>query len=148
MKRYFLVLSSLIALAAACVFATFAVADAGKDAKKAAAPSSDTPNVDWNQWGGSSTRNNTPVGHNIPTEWKIGEIDTQTGKWDPTGSKNIMWVAQLGSRSYGNPVVAGGHVYVGTNNGGGWLKRYPGDKVDLGVLLCFDIKDGKFLWQH
>ena len=66
----------------------------------------------------------------------------------PTGSKNIKWVAQLGSQSYGNPVVADGHVYIGTNNGGGWLKRYPGDKVDLGVLLCFDVKDGKFLWQH
>jgi len=24
--------------------------------------------------------------------------------------------AQLGSQSYGNPVVAGGQVYVGTNN--------------------------------
>ena len=59
----------------------------------------------------------------------------------------MKWVARLGSQTYGNTVVAGGHAYIGTNNGGGWLKRYPPDH-DLGVLLCFDIKDGKFLWQH
>ena len=38
-------------------------------------------------------------------------------------------------------------MYVGTNNGAAYLKRYP-TSVDLGVLLCFDEKDGKFLWQH
>ncbi len=44
-------------------------------------------------------------------------------------------------------MVANGHVYVGSNNGAGYLKRYPAT-VDLGVLLCFDERDGKFLWQH
>ncbi|MEZ6087224.1 MAG: PQQ-binding-like beta-propeller repeat protein [Pirellulaceae bacterium] len=53
----------------------------------------------------------------------------------------------MGSQTYGNPVVADGKVYVGTNNSAGYLKRYPGD-VDLGCLLCFDEADGKFLWQH
>ena len=80
---------------------------------------------EWAQWGGSSLRNNTPEGHNIPTEWNIGEFDYRTGAWDPEGSKNIKWVARLGSQTYGNPVVAGGHAYIGTNNSGGWLKRYP-----------------------
>ena len=79
-------------------------------------------------------RNNTPVGHNIPTEWEVGEIDFRTGEWDPKSGKNIKWVARLGSQTYGNPVVAGGKVFVGTNNGGGWIKRYPFDH-DLGVLL-------------
>lgn len=107
----------------------------------------ETPNIDWNEWGGSPQRNNTPVGHHIPTEWEIGEFDYRTGQWDPTGAKNIRWVARLGSQSYGNPVVADGKVYVGTNNSGGWLKRYPADH-DLGCLLAFDVKAGKFLWQH
>jgi outer membrane protein assembly factor BamB len=102
---------------------------------------------DWPQWGGSSTRNNTPDGHDIPTEWNTGEFDYKTGVWNPAKSKNVKWVVRLGSQTYGNPVVAGGHAYVGTNNSAGWLKRYPAD-VDLGCLLCFDIKDGKFLWQH
>src|SRR3990172_8398596 len=100
-----------------------------------------------NQWGGSPDRNNVAVGHNIPTEWKLGKFNLRTGDWDPTGSKNIKWVARLGSQTYGNPVVAGGKVFVGTNNNGAWLKRYPA-AVDLGCLLAFDLKDGKFLWQH
>lgn len=102
---------------------------------------------DWNQWGGSPARNNTPEGTNVPVEWNIGEFDSKTGKWLKDTSEGIKWVAALGSQSYGNPVVANGKVYVGTNNGNGYLKRYPAN-VDLGCLLCFDEKDGTFLWQH
>ncbi len=116
-------------------------------ADSAATNKAEAPNPDWNQWGGSSIRNNIPIGRNIPTEWELGEIDYRTGEWNPSGSKNIKWVAKLGSQTYGNPVVAGGKVFVGTNNSGGWLKRYPAD-IDLGCLLAFDLKDGKFLWQH
>ncbi len=90
---------------------------------------------DWPQWGGWSFKNNTPMGKNIPTEW-----DIESGE-------NIKWTAKLGSQTYGNPVVANGKVYVGTNNGAGNLKKYP-STVDLGVLACFDEKTGKFLWQH
>ena len=90
---------------------------------------------DWPQWGGWSGKNNTPDGKNIPIEW---DIDDGT---------NIKWSAKLGSQTYGNPAIANGKVYVGTNNGAGHLKRYPSN-VDLGCLLCFDEKTGEFLWQH
>ena len=90
---------------------------------------------DWPQWGGWSGKNNTPDGKNIPIEWDIDE------------GTNIKWSAKLGSQTYGNPVIANGKVYVGTNNGAGHLKRYPSN-VDLGCLLCFDEKTGEFLWQH
>ena len=43
--------------------------------------------ADWAQWGGSSLRNNTPEGHNIPTEWNIGEFDYRTGAWDSVRRK-------------------------------------------------------------
>ncbi len=56
-------------------------------------------------------------------------------------------VIGLGSETYGNPIVANGKLYVGTNNGAGYIKRYP-NTVDLGVLLCVDEKTGKLLWQH
>lgn len=95
----------------------------------------DVKKGDWPQWAGWSHRNNTPAGENIPTEWDI------------SSGKNIKWTAKLGSQSYGNPVVANGQVYVGTNNGAGYLARYPAT-VDLGCLLCFDEETGKFLWQH
>ena len=101
---------------------------------------------DWAQWGGTSYRNNTPFGKNIPVEWAVGNFDRKTGKWDRSSAKNIKWVSNIGSQTYGNPVVARGQVYVGTNNGAGWLKRYSSN-VDLGCLLAFSEKTGKFLWQ-
>ena len=103
--------------------------------------------MEWNQWAGSPIRNNTPVAKNIPTEWDTGKFDSKTGEWQPDSAQNIKWVARLGSQSYGNPVVADGKVFVGTNNGAAYLKRYPAS-VDLGCLLCFSEDDGHFLWQH
>jgi outer membrane protein assembly factor BamB len=66
---------------------------------------------------------------------------------------NMLWKAELGSRAYGGPVVAGGKVLCGTNNE---KPRNPrdtakvGDQVepiDRGVLMCFDAATGTFLWQ-
>ncbi len=90
--------------------------------------------ADWPQAGGSSLRNSV-TDTVVPTSWDVGS------------GENIRWVAPLGSTTYGNPVVANGKVFVGTNNGGGFIKRLPKD-VDLGVLLCIDEKTGKLLWQH
>jgi outer membrane protein assembly factor BamB len=90
---------------------------------------------DWPQWGGSTSRNNTPDAKNVPITW-----DVESGE-------NILWSMPLGSETYGNPVIANGKVYVGTNNGNGYIERYA-SSVDLGCLICFDEKDGKFLWQH
>ncbi len=102
---------------------------------------------DWPQWGGTSLRNNVPEGKNIPAEWEPGSFDRETGAWNQGEAENIKWVAQLGSQSYGNPVVADGKVFVGTNNSAGYLERYPSE-VDLGCLLAFNEADGQFLWQH
>jgi hypothetical protein len=102
---------------------------------------------DWSQWGGTSYRNNVPVGTNIPTSWAIGSFDRKTYEWNSEGSENIKWVARVGSQTYGNPVSAAGKIYVGTNNSAGYLARYPA-AVDLGCMICFDAKDGSFLWQH
>jgi outer membrane protein assembly factor BamB len=102
---------------------------------------------DWNQWGGSSMRNNVPVTDVLPPEtFAPGKFDRKTGAWDKAKAKNIKWVAALGSQTYGNTVVGSGKVLLGTNNSNGYIKRYPGD-TDLGCLVCFDEKDGKFLWQ-
>jgi outer membrane protein assembly factor BamB len=85
-------------------------------------------------YGGTPQRNMVNLrDKNIPTEWKVK---------DPT--KNVKWTAQLGNISYGGPTVAGGKVFVGTNNEN---PRNPKIKGDMGILMCFDAKDGKFLWQ-
>jgi outer membrane protein assembly factor BamB len=111
------------------------------------AATSDQLTGDWPQWGGSAARNNTPVGRGIPTDWDVGSFDRKTGRWKKDGSENVKWVSRVGSQTYGNPVVAGGRVFVGTNNGAGYLQRYPAT-VDLGCLVAFDQSTGKFLWQH
>ena len=111
---------------------------------------------DYPMWGGTPSRVNTPFGERIPIDWEVGDLNNfarqhhSDPNWKgrrPPGSKNIKWGVPLGSQTYGNPTVANGHIFVGTNNGNGYLKRYPPD-VDLGVLLCFDEQTGEFLWQH
>ena len=87
---------------------------------------------DWPMWGGAPSRNMVSAEKNIPATW---DVEKKT---------NIKWVASLGSQSYGNPVVAGGMVFVGTNNEG---LRDPKQAGDRGVLMAFRESDGAFLWQ-
>jgi outer membrane protein assembly factor BamB len=63
----------------------------------------------------------------------------------PGQEKDVKWQAQLGSTAYGGPVIAGGKVFVGTNNE---KPRDPKVTDDKGVLMCFRESDGKFLWQR
>jgi outer membrane protein assembly factor BamB len=88
---------------------------------------------DWPMWGGTPDRN------------LVSNMKGLPASWDVNSKKNVKWMAQLGSQSYGNPVVAGGQVYVGTNNE---LLRNPKEGGDRGVLMCFRESDGEFLWQH
>jgi outer membrane protein assembly factor BamB len=94
---------------------------------------SDPGTGDWPMWGGKPDRNMVSNMKGLPTEW-----DVKT-------KKNVKWVAQLGSQSYGNPVVADGMVFVGTNNEALRDPKQPGDR---GVLMAFRESDGEFLWQH
>jgi outer membrane protein assembly factor BamB len=74
-------------------------------------------------------------------------VSTETGlpeKWDIKSGENIKWQAKIGSQTYGGPVVAGGKVYVGTNNEALKNPKLTGDR---GNVMAFDAADGKFLWQ-
>ncbi len=88
---------------------------------------------DWPMWGRTPDRNMISLDRNPPTEWDVEAKD------------NVKWEAKLGSQSYGNPVVAGGLVFVGTNNE---AKRDPRYTADGGVLMIFRESDGEFLWQR
>ena len=80
----------------------------------------------------SSATSSTRAERNIPDDW-----DSEKGT-------NVKWSVDLGSRAYGGPVIAGGKVFIGTNNGNPRDPKITGDK---GIILCFAEKDGKFLWQ-
>ncbi len=87
---------------------------------------------DWPMWGGTVQRNMVSPMKNLPESW-----DVKSGK-------NIKWKVQIGSTSYGNPVVADGKIFLGTNNAN---PRNPEIEGDKGVLMCFRESDGEFLWQ-
>ncbi len=92
----------------------------------------------WTMWGKTPDRNMVTSEKDPPTDWKVPSAE------DPKGT-NILWTAQLGSKSYGNPVISDGMVFVGTNNE---AKRDPAIAADGGVLMAFDQATGKFLWQR
>src|SRR5436853_1818524 len=94
---------------------------------------SDPGSGDWPMWGGTPDRNMVSNMKGLPTSWGVA------------AKKNVKWVAALGSQTYGNPVVAGGQVYCGTNNEG---LRDPKQAGDKGVLMAFRESVGEFLWQH
>jgi outer membrane protein assembly factor BamB len=57
---------------------------------------------------------------------------------------HVKWTADLGTESYGTPIVANGKVLIATNNERPRDARHQGDR---GVLMCFDEKDGHLVWQ-
>lgn len=88
--------------------------------------------ADQPQWGEAWTRNMVSAERNLPE------------RFDPATGENIRWIGALGTESHGTPMVAGGRVYAGTNNGAPRDPRHEGDR---GVLMCFDERDGRLLWQ-
>lgn len=90
------------------------------------------PAQDWPMWGGTPGRN------------MVSPLRGLAASWDVETRRNIRWSAELGSHTYGNPVVAGGKVFLGTNNDG---ERNPALQGDKGVLLALRESDGRFLWQ-
>lgn len=79
--------------------------------------------------------------------WSRNMVSAATGLadgFDPATKQNLRWVAELGTDTYSTPIVAGGRVYIGTNNNN---PRNPLRTGDCGVLMCFDEVTGTLLWQ-
>ncbi|HQZ19039.1 MAG TPA: PQQ-binding-like beta-propeller repeat protein, partial [Vicinamibacteria bacterium] len=94
-----------------------------------------------------------PVGSQSPDRGLFGDFPTRNSvsaekglpsTWDADTGTNILWSQPAGSQSYAGPVVAGGRVFIGTNNEG---NRNPAIKGDRGVVMAFDASKGDFLWQ-
>lgn len=88
--------------------------------------------ADQPQWGQAWSRNMVSAEKGLPAAF------------DPKTGQNVKWAAKLGTETHSTPVVAGGRVYIGTNNG---EPRDPKHQGDRGVLMCFDEATGKLLWQ-
>jgi outer membrane protein assembly factor BamB len=119
-----------------CTGSVVVQAEEKPTAREAAPPAA---SGDWPMYGGTPSRNmvNT-VAKGIPTEWSVKK----------GALKNVKWVAEVGKREGAGrlvpPAVAGGRIYVATNNSKGHDPAVKGHKA---VLMCFNEADGKFLWQ-
>jgi outer membrane protein assembly factor BamB len=88
--------------------------------------------ADQPQWGQAWSRNMTSTETKLPAKF-----DTKSGL-------NVKWSARLGTETHSTPIVSGGRIFIGTNNG---EPRDPKHQGDRGVLMCFDERTGKLLWQ-
>jgi outer membrane protein assembly factor BamB len=108
----------------------------GLAAQAAAQQAGDRPKSagSWPLFGGTPTRNMVNlIDRNVPVKWNV-----EAGK-----EENIKWKANLGSKSYSGPVVAGGRIFIGTNN----PKARDENKDHQSVLMCLREADGKPLWE-
>lgn len=97
--------------------------------------------ADWPMFGRDATRNAVSPESNPPLDWQVEDAED---KRQVKPARNVKWVAELGEMSVGSPVVSGGLVWMCTNNA---RPRDPRFTKDASVLMCFDARDGKFLWQ-
>lgn len=100
---------------------------------------------DWPQWGGDPSRNMASLNPmtvplDIDPGWYVGNTD----KIDMATTRRVKWVAKLGSQAYGNVAVAGGRVFIGTNNESREDDRFQGD---FSLLYALDEATGERLWQ-
>jgi outer membrane protein assembly factor BamB len=88
--------------------------------------------ADQPQWGEHLSRNMVSSETGLPDSFDLGS------------GRNVRWVARLGTETHASPIVAGGRVYIGTNNN---EPRDPVHRGDRGVVMCFEETTGQFLWQ-
>ncbi len=84
------------------------------------------------QWGQQYSRNMVSDETNLPVTF------------DPETGENVRWTAALGTETNSTPVIAGGKVIIGTNNGQPRDPRHDGNR---GVLICLDEGSGDLCWQ-
>jgi outer membrane protein assembly factor BamB len=100
---------------------------------------------DWPQWGGrDSGRNMFSAERGLPADFHVQLVPGSTDSYDLKKCRHVKWIAKLGSLSLASPCIAGGKVFIGTNNE---PPRDPRDQGDRSILLCLDERTGDFLWQ-
>lgn len=102
---------------------------------------------DWPAWGGADPgRNMVSNEKGLPASFKPGEKSPKGDGMLPGSTEDVRWVAKLGNLICGNPTVANGRVFVGTDDsnltGDPRIKRTRG-----GMVWCLDEKTGRTLWR-
>lgn len=103
--------------------------------------------ADWPSWGGRDPgRNMVSDEKGLPVSFNPGEKSPSGNGILPGTTENVRWVVKLGTFICGNPTVADGRVFVGSDDaslqGDPRLKRTKG-----GMVWCLDEKTGQTLWR-
>ena len=90
---------------------------------------------DWPEWCGQASRNMAATSdQRLPDSVDCGE-QNNAGEVDLQTTKNVKWVARIGRRTTGSPVVSRGRVFIGT-------VLEDGSEA---CFLCLDEKTGSLL---
>jgi outer membrane protein assembly factor BamB len=100
---------------------------------------------DWPQFGGDDSRNAVSEEKNLPASFVPGKKKSDGSGIDMETTKNVKWVARLGTENYSGPVISNGKVFIGTNDVNLNDPRYKASGG--GVLVCLDEATGKLLWR-
>ena len=98
---------------------------------------------DWPQWGNDNTQHRF-LRKGLPATFTPGKKRTDGSGIDLKTTKNVKWVARLGTENYSSPVISNGKVFICTNDVNLNDPRY---KSTGGVLYCFDEATGSQLWK-
>ena len=91
--------------------------------------------ADWPSWGGKPERNMaSDAERGLPDGYALG-IETDNDHVNLAATKNIKWVAKVGSKTFGSPVVSQGRVFLGTT----------GVPSTNATIVCLDEKTGREL---
>jgi outer membrane protein assembly factor BamB len=100
---------------------------------------------DWPQFGGGDARNMASDEKGIAEKFTPGKKNSDGSGIDLKTTRNVKWVAKLGSENYSSPVVANGKVFIGVNDSDLDDPRYK--STGGGALLGLDENTGKLLWR-
>jgi outer membrane protein assembly factor BamB len=101
--------------------------------------------ADWTQWGGTPARNMAAAETGIPDTFFPGKKKRDRLGFDPATARNVRFIARLGSENYSAPVVAGGRIFIGTNDEDLDDPRFR--PTEGGVFLCLDERTGDLVWR-
>jgi outer membrane protein assembly factor BamB len=101
--------------------------------------------ADWPQWGGQNCRNMVASEKGLPASFEPGKKKTDGSGIDLKTTRNVRWVAKLGTETYTSPVISGGRVFIATNDQS--LKDPRFEPTGGGLLMCLDETSGALRWQ-
>ena len=100
---------------------------------------------EWAQWGRDGSRNMASDEVGLSASFDPGTRSPDGSAIDMATTRGVRWVVQLGSHTYGNPVVAGGKVIVGTNDAKVEDPRFK--PAGGGLILWSRLRCGLMEWH-